>query len=248
MFYFCIWSNASKSLLLYVDYLVEYVCVCNIAPWMYRPFNPKADRSMILGQFFCFVFFLPWERDQGWACWLFKDYSKLLFLLIKKKTNKNEKKDKTKQLNIDHTSHFRDTVFNSYDLFPCKTFFWLYLVFVCTFQKCSGQRFCTIFSYEFGFKCELSKDFFCCLLVCLCWRFCAEDHTHSLILTLVAVFKKITWIVSFSMYLICAGGSGFVGLKSIQQFNLLWLPLSDHARLVCRNVSSSSSHKNQRTL
>lgn len=96
----CIWCNAYRSLSMYVDYPVGCY-VYRTLPVQSLP-KPKPELSTIL----LLVFVAPRVLRRGRACRLFKDNSKLLFLLIKWLW----KRVKIKHLlNVDHTSHFVTT-------------------------------------------------------------------------------------------------------------------------------------------
>lgn len=122
------------------------------------------------------VFIGPCILNRGQACWLFKDNSKLLFLLIKWLW----KRVKIKHLlNIDHTSHFVTTFFLNFFFLHCLLVFCtahyfvcLWGFFICTSQ--SWQKFYTIFSYRVVFQCELMTVFVIvagrALLVVMCWK------------------------------------------------------------------------------
>lgn len=100
VFLFCIWCNAYRSLSVYVDdpvgcYVYRTLTVQSLP-------EPKPELSTIL----LLVFVGPRVLRRGRACRLFKDNSKLLFLLIKWWW----KRVKIKHLlNVDHTSHFVTT-------------------------------------------------------------------------------------------------------------------------------------------
>lgn len=162
-----------------------------IIPFLYSPFQTKTGAVYYTHP----SFVRPRVVNRGPACWLFKDNSKLLFLLIKWLC----KRVKIKHLlNIDHTSHFVTTFFFFFlhcllVFFTVHTFFFcLWIFFICTSQ--SWQKFYTIFSYRVVFQCELMTVFVIVAgrasLVVVCWK-----------LACVLCFLSLCWVESTWMLL-----------------------------------------------
>lgn len=96
------------------------------------------------------VFIGPCILNRGQACWLFKDNSKLLFLLIKWLWKRVEIKH---LLNIDHTSHFVTTFY----------FFYFFALPTC-FLYCS--LLCVSLGFLYLYKSELTKVLYYIFILC----------------------------------------------------------------------------------
>lgn len=158
-FYFfavCIWCNAFRSLSMYVDY--PFGCDVYSPLYCTVPSKPKPEVSTIL----FLVFVQPCVLNQGQACWLFKDNSKLLFLLIKLWWKKSW--NKTLWTLITLVTLSQCFFFSCYVFVVCLWgFFYLY-----------KPEFYTIFSYCVVFQCELMTVFVIVAgwasLVVTCWK------------------------------------------------------------------------------
>lgn len=189
---FCIWCNAFRSLSMYVDYPVG----CDVYSPIYCtvPSKPKPEVSTIL----FLVFVQPCVLNQGQACWLFKDNSKLLFLLIKWLW---KKKSWNKTLwTFDHTSHFVTMFCFVFVFFSCYIFVFCLWGFFYLYKP----EFYTIFSYRVVFQCELMTVFVIVAgrasLVVPCWNYwhmCVFSLWTGKHLT-APVFNPITVAVALS--------------------------------------------------